>query len=126
MSANRCARQPATLEPTRVQLTCLHLIEQHRKDRGHAPTIREMCGLRGVASTNGTAECLKALVKKGLLSGEPHLARTLRATPKGAAFLSGFKPSGPSKPHGSEPTGDAVCRVKTASQAVNNAAAGEG
>lgn len=126
MSANRCARQPGTLEPTRVQLTCLHLIEQHRKDRGHAPTIRELCGLRGVASTNGTAECLKALVKKGLLAGEPHLARTLRATPLGCAFLRSFTPSTADARQPFKPTGNVTHEVKTASQAVNNAATGEG
>lgn len=121
-----CARRPGALEPTRVQLQCLFLIERHRKDRGHAPTIRELCGLRGVASTNGTAETVRALVKKGLLAGEPHLARTLRATPAGVAFLRCFVPSSEGRRASFNLGRSAAPESKSGSQAVNNAAGGEG
>jgi SOS-response transcriptional repressor LexA len=122
MSANRCAQ----LAPTLVQLACLHLIEKHRKDRGHAPTIRELCALRGVASTNGTAECVRALVKKGLLAGEPHAARTLQATALGRAFLRTFTPSAEGGRASFNLGRSAAPESKVGSPAVNNAAGGEG
>lgn len=54
-----------------------------RIGNGLPPTIREICEHFGIRSTNGTAEHVQALIRKGLLERIRVKARAMRVTPKG-------------------------------------------
>lgn len=52
---------------TAPQAQILDLVIQVLLDRQAAPTVRELCMLTGISSTNGVAEHVRALVRKGYL-----------------------------------------------------------
>lgn len=45
---------------------------------GYAPTLRELCALTGIRSTNGVSDHLRLIAKKGFVSWERLKVRTLR------------------------------------------------
>jgi repressor LexA len=49
------------------QLQCLHFIVQYTFERLYQPSIREIGEYMGIVSTNGVADHLKALRRKGYL-----------------------------------------------------------
>ena len=49
---------------------------------GRPPTLRELAGVTGIASTNGVRYHLKRLIKHGLIEHDPLVTRGLRLTDK--------------------------------------------
>ena len=73
--------------PTDRQLEVLGLLAGWIQRVGHAPTIRELGQALNNTSTNGTADHLKALRGRGLVTWTPRTARTLAITPAGRRWL---------------------------------------
>lgn len=73
---------------TSRQCDCLGRIAELTARRGFAPTNRELGVALGIASTNGVQDHLKALMRKGYLTREPTLARSLQLTEKARALLA--------------------------------------
>lgn len=98
------APKKTTLPPTDRQLHVLRVVELHRRDKGFAPTARELCQLLGLGeqSTQAVAEFFRALEKKGLLEREAGKARTARATAEGLRWL-GLASAQPAAPEGGAP-----------------------
>jgi repressor LexA len=65
----------------------LRLVAQSIRERGYPPTLRELCNATGMASTNGAADHIKALVRRGLLTQGRMLSRALALTESGRAFI---------------------------------------
>src|SRR5580692_2856485 len=68
--------------PSPRQLEILRSIERHLREQGYPPTVREIGEAVGLRSTNGVAEHLRALIRKGYLSKEDMKSRALVPTPK--------------------------------------------
>jgi len=68
--------------PSPRQLEILRSIEKHLREQGYPPTVREIGEAVGLRSTNGVAEHLRALIRKGYLSKEDMKSRALVPTPK--------------------------------------------
>lgn len=62
---------------TERQRTVLSVLEDVIQREGRAPTVRELCKLVGLASTNGMQDHLKALEKKGYIRGNGTRARSI-------------------------------------------------
>ncbi len=58
----------------------LDFIRQSIADRGYPPTLRELGARRGIRSTNGVNDPLRALERKGYLTREDMKSRALRPT----------------------------------------------
>lgn len=71
------------VEPTDRQRQFLRVIAKHLTVHGFAPTLRELCGVMGCASTNGVHQQLVALERKGCLERRPGSARAMRITTRG-------------------------------------------
>lgn len=56
-------------------------------NHGRAPTLREIGVAVGIASLNGVAAHLRALERRGLLTSEPMISRSLRLTTAGRIAL---------------------------------------
>lgn len=63
---------------TERQQQVLHYIRQSISDRGYPPTLREIGAHMGIRSTNGVNDHLRALERKGYLTGEDMKSRALR------------------------------------------------
>lgn len=77
--------------PTLRQLEVLDALEQFRFERGYSPTVRELADAVGISSTNGMADHLAALRKKGCIDSDSLRARTLRLTDHGVTHLMGYR-----------------------------------
>jgi len=66
------------LTPRQKEVFCF--IEAKIKEWGYPPTIREIGEHLGIRSTNGVADHLKALKRKGYLTQRGHKSRTLTPT----------------------------------------------
>ena len=64
-------------ELTARQRQALEFIEHYQSTHGYPPTIREIGNAMGIKSTNGVADHLKALKRKGYLVQEGMKSRTL-------------------------------------------------
>ena len=64
--------------PTERQAEVLNFVATHIKERGYAPTLREIGEALGIKSTNGVADHLQRLARKGYVTWTPGAARTLR------------------------------------------------
>jgi repressor LexA len=53
-------------------------IREKIRGRGFGPTVREIAAQFDISSPNGVVCHLRALVKKGLITREPHLSRAIR------------------------------------------------
>jgi repressor LexA len=78
---------PITTTPSARQQTVLRTIWNFIDRRGFPPSIRELGLSLDIHSTNGINDHLKALIRKGLLSKEPHRARSIRITEAGLRAL---------------------------------------
>lgn len=58
---------------TERQRAVLRAIAEHYAEHGTTPTVRELCRLTGITTTNGIKSHLRALAKRGLilLAGKP-------------------------------------------------------
>ncbi len=65
------------------QRLVLAAIRRHQAAKGFAPTIRELCTELEISSTNGVAEHLRLLERKGLVSRVKYRSRTLQITNAG-------------------------------------------
>lgn len=72
------------------QQAILDYVVSHARERGYAPTVREIGDRFGIRSPNAVACHLDALRRKGRVTSEPGRARTLRAvTPRTTLPLAG-------------------------------------
>jgi len=74
---------------TKRQALVMDFIAQRIDACGYPPTIREIGRAFGITSTNGVADHIKALARKGYLTHEEGKSRTLRLTAKGAEVGAG-------------------------------------
>ena len=65
---------------TEKQETVLQFIKNHISNHGSAPTIREIGRYMKISSTNGVRLHINALIKKGFLKKNKHIARGLELT----------------------------------------------
>lgn len=77
----------AELLITIAQRRVIAAIVELTKALGYAPTLRELATTLGISSTNGVAEHLRTMGRRGLVKWVPHSARTLRVTDAGRAWL---------------------------------------
>ncbi len=77
--------------PSPRQLEILRSIERHLREQGYPPTVREIGEAVGLRSTNGVAEHLRALIRKGYLSKEDMKSRALVPTPKCYAAVGSMR-----------------------------------
>jgi repressor LexA len=77
--------------PSPRQLEILRTIERHLRDEGYPPTVREIGEAVGLRSTNGVAEHLRALIRKGYLSKQDMKSRALVPTPKCYAAVGSMR-----------------------------------
>ncbi len=68
---------------TRRQEQVLLFIADFLRDRGYAPTCRDICAHLGATSPHAALAHRRALERKGLLEMEHYRGRTLRLTAKG-------------------------------------------
>lgn len=73
-------------ELTKRQKEVLDIIEQTVRAKGYPPSMREITAQLRLASAAGIHKHIKALVKKGFLSKEKYLSRSLRVV-RGEATL---------------------------------------
>ncbi len=69
---------PCDMELTKRQQEILNFIQASFRDRGVAPTIREICSHFGLKGPAGVHRILKVLEKKGYLASEPGKKRSWR------------------------------------------------
>ncbi|MHB1844418.1 MAG: transcriptional repressor LexA [Deltaproteobacteria bacterium] len=69
------------------QASILRCIQESMEEHGYPPTIREICTQVGLRSTNGVAEHLHSLIRKGYLEKEEMKSRALTPTRKALAAL---------------------------------------
>jgi repressor LexA len=74
--------------PTLRQLDYLRAIDRAWLELGYAPSIRELGDTLGIGSTNGVAEGLKALERRGLVTKARGVARSLRLTTQGRLWIT--------------------------------------
>jgi repressor LexA len=66
---------------TERQALVISLIEKHIEANGYAPTLRELAGAMGIASTYGVNCHIAALEKKGRITRTKKTARSFRVLP---------------------------------------------
>lgn len=76
------------LRMTRQRIDLLTAIERLRKEKGYAPTVRELQTAIGSNSLSTTHWHLEKMREVGYVKWEPQVARTLRITSKGKAALA--------------------------------------
>jgi repressor LexA len=79
---------------------------------GYAPTVREIGARFGIRSTNGVADHIKALKRKGALVNQPSKSRTLQ--------LAEGSPGPQAAPGGGSPAGGPTRRVPLIGQLPSN------
>lgn len=80
MSGQPAAHEPARRSPDDLppgQRRALEAITESIRERGYAPTLRELCKSLGITSTQGAADHVKALVRKGYVRRDRMLSRGL-------------------------------------------------
>lgn len=80
---------------TRRQQEVLEIIERSVRSKGYPPSMREITAQLHLASAAGIHKHIKALVKKGFLSKENYLSRSLRVV-RGSAGEAAPMPGGES------------------------------
>lgn len=98
---------------TKRQALLMGYIAERIEACGYPPTIREIGRAFGITSTNGVADHIKALAKKGYLTHEEGKSRTLRITRQGEALeASNVVPIKPLAPTTTPDTAEASrCRA---------------
>lgn len=79
--------------PTEAQSAILRFVADWWRERGYAPTVREIGTEFGWDSPAAAAfSHLRRMRAKGLIRWEPHTSRTLRLTAAGRRTLKGQQP----------------------------------
>ncbi len=86
-SAARVARSKDVPSPRQIDI--LRYIQKQLHEQGYPPTVREIGEAVGLRSTNGVAEHLRALIRKGYLAKDEMKSRALVPTQKCYAALGG-------------------------------------
>jgi SOS-response transcriptional repressor LexA len=73
--------------PTEHQRAVLREIQSLTTRWGYPPTVRELCEVFAVNSTNAMQETIGYLIQKNCLRRASKLARSLTLTEKGKTFL---------------------------------------
>ncbi len=73
------------------QLELLRFIDAYVEENRYPPSIREIADARGVTSTNGVAQALDLLQRKGLVWRAPGRSRGLRVTELGRGLLAAME-----------------------------------
>jgi repressor LexA len=68
----------ASTELTPRQQNILDFVHEFQQQNGYPPSIREIGEFFGIRSTNGVSDHLRALERKGFLSRNGHLSRSLQ------------------------------------------------
>lgn len=80
-------------KPTPRQAEALRLIAHSIRERGFAPSMRELCIALGVSSTNAVNDLLCALDRKGSIKrGPPSARRAIAVTRSGYEFIGWATP----------------------------------
>lgn len=95
-----------TRRPTTRQMLVLRFIHEHMVLHGVPPTLREVGAALGIRSTNGVAEHLRSIERRGLLVRQDRISRGCRVTVEGLAIL-GEDPSAFRDAPAAEPLGQA-------------------
>lgn len=85
-----CARRPGApidSPPTARQREVLRAIVALEGLHRYPPTVRDLCARLGIASTNGVQDHLALLERRGLITRDEMVARSLRLTAKGRREL---------------------------------------
>lgn len=77
-------RQP--LSPKQTE--CLKVVTDHIDREGYPPSLREICAAMGIRSTNGAAEHLAALERKGWIERVGGKSRGVRVISRGDAVAT--------------------------------------
>lgn len=82
--------------PTERQAEALRFIAEHTAAKGYPPTLREIGDALRIQSTNGVADHVRGLVRKGLVTSARLVARGIVLTVRGREFLAavGESPAG--------------------------------
>lgn len=80
MSPHRQPKPRGTLTPRQAEF--LAALERLASDIGYPPTLRELGEALGIRSTNGVADYLRALERKGYLRRESLKSRAIVLTGK--------------------------------------------
>lgn len=75
-------------EPTEHQRAVLREIQALTIRWGYPPTVRELCEVFNVTSTNAMQETIGYLIQKGCVKRHAKLARGLTLTESGKAFIA--------------------------------------
>ena len=78
-----------TAGPTERQVEVLHGISRLTRAFGFPPSLRDLCELLGIESTNGVNDHLHALERQGLISRRERIARSLVLTDAGRELVGG-------------------------------------
>jgi repressor LexA len=78
-------------EPTARQVEVLEGISLLTGAHGFPPSVRDLCALLGISSTNGVREHLDALERRGLVKRMERVARSLVLTDSGRLLLAGVQ-----------------------------------
>lgn len=74
-------------DPTDRQRELLFAIAEHWSRKGYPPTLRELCAMLKIKSTNGVADLIKPCIRKQLLEQDPVVSRGYRPTLFGLAAM---------------------------------------
>lgn len=107
--------------PTIRQRAVLATIAKHIAVEGYPPTLRELCVMIGVRSTNAACDHIRLLKLKGLLSRDASAARSIRVTDEGWEAAGVPKPAHQMpKPLRREPTGTVILPTRCAECSAAN------
>lgn len=73
--------------PTFRQIEILQWISTFAASSGFPPTLREMMDRFGIASTNGAADHVRALERRGLITRQKRSARSIVVTAAGKKWV---------------------------------------
>lgn len=76
---------------TKIQQETIDAISQYTRHRGQSPTLEELAGTLGVHVTS-IADRIRALVKKGVVTREPHKRRSLRIVDRATSHVRRLVP----------------------------------
>ncbi len=77
----------ANTELTPRQQNILDFVHEFQQSHGYPPSIREIGEFFGIRSTNGVSDHLRALERKGFLSRNGHLSRSLQVVREEPRFV---------------------------------------
>ncbi len=70
------------------KVSVLRAIDTHWRERGYAPSVRELAALMGFSTISAVSYWLRRLEGEGMVTENAGRARTLRLTEAGRALLA--------------------------------------